>query len=119
MTLRILIKTTSFLRFILTLVFMLVMFTCLSLALADLGFRYQSEIAQFRIWMKETWLLWLLWRLMLYSVTGWGDMALLSLPRLFSGSASESSADCCCFCWFCRDLRIFSVEVEDDDIELS
>ena len=72
MKLRILIKTSSFLRFILTLVFMLVMFTCLSLALADLGFRYQSEIAQFRIWMKETWLLWLLWRLILYSVTGWG-----------------------------------------------
>lgn len=48
-----------------------------------------------------------------------GDMALLSLPWIFSGSASESSADCCRFCWFRRDLRIFSVEVEDDDIELS
>lgn len=41
MKLRILIKTSSFLRFILTLVFMLVMFTCLSLALADLGFGRQ------------------------------------------------------------------------------
>ncbi len=95
MTLRILIKTTSFLRFILTLVFMLVMLTCLSLALADLGFRYQSEIAQFRIWMKETRLLWLLWRLMLYSVTGWGygvvitPMALLRLcVRVFCGLLS-------------------------------
>lgn len=72
MTLRILIKTSSFLSFILTLIFMLVLFICLALGLADLGIRYQSVLVQSRIWMKETWLLWLLWRLMLYSAIGCG-----------------------------------------------
>lgn len=72
MTLRTLFKRAPFLRFLLTLIFMLVLFTCLALGLANLGFRYQSEMVQLRLWMKETWWLWLLWRLMLYSATGWG-----------------------------------------------
>ncbi|EHP2102296.1 hypothetical protein KOM24_005243 [Salmonella enterica] len=48
-----------------------------------------------------------------------GDMALLPFPERFAGTPSESGTDCCCFCWVRRDMRIFSVEVEDDDIELS
>ncbi|EBB1739364.1 hypothetical protein CJO15_24380 [Salmonella enterica] len=72
MTLGTFVKTSLFLRVILTLIVMLVMFTCLALGLADLGIRYQFELVQLRLWMKETWLLWLLWRLMLYSAMGWG-----------------------------------------------
>lgn len=48
-----------------------------------------------------------------------GNMALLSLSELLAATTSESGADSCHFCWFRRDMRIFSVEVEDDDIELS
>ncbi|MJZ42538.1 hypothetical protein DS487_16875 [Salmonella enterica subsp. enterica] len=75
-------RTSVLLKFTLTLVVMLVMLTCLALGLADLGFRHQADVAQLRAWMKETWWWWFLWRLTLYSATGWGIWRCYRSPNI-------------------------------------
>lgn len=49
--------------------------------IANIGVSYPDEFLALRSWMQRTSIGWLVWRLMLYSVLGWGFWKIWHAPR--------------------------------------